>query len=161
MATALGVTYTDNQINELVLEPKPLSKDWRRRFRMMPKRGHNERDLELKCASGNEYRLILRQSKVNFLDFSVILAVHVPLSNRLFRLQRYNGKSHQHTNHLEGHTFYDFHIHKATERYQLRGESEDAYAEVTNRYIDFNGAVHCMLTDANFLVSDSDQLSMF
>lgn len=161
MANALGITYTDDQIKELVLEPKPLSEDWRRRFRMIPKLGHNERNLDFSCASGNEYRLILRQSKVNLLDFSVILAVHIPLSNRLFRLQRYNGKSHEHTNQLEGNTFYDFHIHRATERYQMSGEREDAYAEVTNRYTDFDGAVHCMLTDANFDVPDKDQLSMF
>ncbi|MDZ7814842.1 MAG: DUF1828 domain-containing protein [Planctomycetota bacterium] len=39
-------------------------------------------------------------------------------------MRRYNGKSHQHTNKIEGNTFFDFHIHQATERYQEFGERE-------------------------------------
>ena len=69
---------------------------------------------------------MLRQNKINRLDFSVILAVRVPQSNLLFRLRRYNGKSHEHTNHIEGDTFYDYHIHMATERYQEIGTRKDA-----------------------------------
>ena len=102
--------------------------------------------------AGNEFRLILRQNQINPIDFSVILAVQVPESNLVFRLLRFNGRSHQHTNHIEGETFYDFHIHTATERYQAIGTREDAYAEPTERYGDFYGAFQCMITDANLKV---------
>ena len=56
--------------------------------------------------------------------------MRVPQSNRVFRLRRYNGKSHEHTNPIEKEIFYDFHIHTATERYQvLENKKEDTYAE--------------------------------
>ena len=87
------------------------------------------------------------------------MAVRVPQSNRLFRLRRNNGRSHEHTNSVEGETFYDYHIHTATERYQEIGAREDAYAEATARYSDFAGAVGCMLEDANFDTPFGDQLS--
>lgn len=93
--------------------------------------------------------------------FSIILAIAVPRSNQLFRLRRYNGKSHEHTNHIEGDTFYDFHIHKATERYQEIGTREDAYAEPTGRYGDFHGALRCLIRDANFDVPSNAQRDFF
>ena len=128
----MAVTYTEDEIAAFVGERKSLSKDWRARCQLRDKRGHKERELDFTGDAGSEFRLILRQSIVNALDFSVILAVHVPQSNQMFRLWRCNGKSHQHTNHIEGNTFYDFHIHMATERYQQIGSREDAYAEVTD-----------------------------
>jgi hypothetical protein len=154
-------TYSDNEITALVQERKPLPADWRTRAQLRPKRGHEERDLELTGGGGNEFRVILRKNMVNPLDFSIILAVRVLGSNTIFRLRRYNGKSHEHTNHLEGVTFYDFHIHIATERYQEIGTREDAYAEPTDRYGDFNGALLCLLNDANFDVPPEVQVSLF
>ena len=95
-------------------------------FDFVPKRDTRNRDLELRGDAGSEFSVMLRQNKINRLDFSVILAVRVPQSNLLFRLRRYNGKSHEHANHIEGDTFYDYHIHMATERYQEIGTREDA-----------------------------------
>jgi hypothetical protein len=154
-------TYSDQEIVMLVQEQKPLPADWRGRMRLRPKRGHDERDLELTGNAGSEFRLILRQNKVNPLDFSIILAVRVPSSNQVFRLRRYNGKSHEHTNHIEEVTFYDFHIHMATERYQALGTREDAYAEPTDRYGDFHGALRCLIDDANLEVPPEAQASLF
>jgi hypothetical protein len=107
------------------------------------------------------YRLILRQSNFNTLDFSVILTVCPPDLNQLFRLRRYNGKSHEHTNQIEENTFYDFHIHHATERYQENGSREDAFAEITDRYADFHTALRCMLKDCGFEMSQDAQLRLF
>ena len=154
-------TYSDREIASLMEERKPLPPDWRNRIRLRPKRGHDERDLQLTGEAGNEFRLILRQNRVNRLDFSLILAVQVPESNQIFRLRRYNGKSHEHTNHIEEETFYDFHIHMATERYQEIGTREDAYAEATDRYADFGGALRCLIEDANFSVPPEDQGNLF
>lgn len=102
-------------------------------------------------AQGSEFRIIIRRSQFNPLDFSVIPAHKVPMSNELFRLRRYNGRSHWHTNPLERQTFYDFHIHQATERYQVLGAKEDHYAVPTDKYADLDGASTCMLSECGFI----------
>ena len=71
------------------------------------------------------------------MDFSLILGFFPKNSLQVFRLRRFNGKSHEHTNKLEKETFYDFHIHMASERYQSSGLREDAFALATDRYADF------------------------
>ena len=156
----MAAPYTDLDIEELLRERKPLPQNWRNRLSSRLKRGHREGSIDCTGADGNVFRLILRRNRVNHLDFSVILAVQVPFSNRLFRLLRCNGRSHQHTNSIEGDTFYDFHIHMATERYQQIGSREDSYAEVTNEYSDFQGAVNCMVREAAFDFPPRDQLSL-
>lgn len=157
----MAVTYSDGEIAVLLQERKPLPPDWRNRIRLRPKRGHDEQQLEMRGDQGSEFHLILRQNKINPLDFSIILAVRVPQSNQLFRLRRHNGKSHEHTNHIEAATFYDFHIHIATERYQEIGAREDAYAEPTDRYGDFHGALHCLIDDSNLDAPPEAQRSLF
>jgi Domain of unknown function DUF1828 len=76
--------------------------------------------------------LIVRRNQIDVLDFSVILGWEMPSLMRVFRLQRCNGRSHEHLNPLEGgEPFFDFHVHTATERYQLHGSNEEHYAERT------------------------------
>lgn len=158
----MAIRLNDTEISHLLAERKPLPPDYRERIQTKPKRGHKERELDVKGADGSEFRLILRQSEFNPLDFSVILAYRPPKTNQLFRLRRYNGKSHEHTNTLEGRTFYDFHVHTATERYQDEsGLREDAYAEPTNRFADFHGAIRCMLGDCGFDVPPDTQGTLF
>jgi len=153
----MAVTYTDQEIESLMRERKFLPSDWRRRARMMLKRGHQERHFDITGVDGSEFRVILRQSTANVLDFSAILAVRVPQSSQVFRLRRYNGRSHEHTNHIEGLSFYDFHIHLATERYQELGAREDAYAEPTDRYGTWQDALLCLFDDASFDVPRGPQ----
>ena len=81
--------------------------------------------------------------------------------NQFFRLRRYNGKSHEHTNHIEGESFYNFHVHLATERYQDLGTREVAYAESTEHYSDFRGAVQCLIDDVNLEISPEAQSGLF
>ena len=76
-------------------------------------------------------------------------------------MRRYNGKSHEHTNPLEGETFYDFHIHMATDRYQRTGNREDTYAEVTDRYTGLDEAVSCLAEDCNVILPDESQMQLF
>ena len=154
----MSTIYTDLEIQALVEEPKPLPNNWRQRLQLAHKRGHDEKSLDLLGGNGSEFRLILRQSQINVLDFSIILGILIPESNRVFRLRRHNGKSHSHTNHIENETFYDFHIHMATERYQQIGAREDTYAEVTNRYSNLQEALTRMLRDVSFVFPDEDQL---
>jgi len=157
----MPATFSDGEIKRLIQERKRLPGDWRSKLRLRPKRGHRERDLEIVGDDGGEFRIILRQSEVNPLDFSVILAARVPESTRIFRLLRYNGKSHEHTNQIEGNTFYDFHIHRATERYEELGFREDAYAEPTDRYAELSGAVRCLIDDANLEAPPREQGTLF
>ncbi len=152
---------TDVDIQRLIMEEKPLPSDFEKRLQMKLKRGHKEAELDLKGTNGSEFRLILRQSEFNSLDFSVILAYRMPYSNQLFRLRRYNGKSHEHTNKLEGTTLFDFHIHQATERYQDSGFREDTFAEPTQRFGDVHGALQALLQDCGFTKSSSGQTTLF
>ncbi len=156
----MTVRYTDQQIASFLSEQKALPENWQARARMSRKRKHKERHIDIEGADGSEFRIILKQSEVNVLDFSVILGVLMPQSNLLFRLRRCNGKSHPHTNRMEGNSFYDFHIHMATERYQEMGMREDAYAETTDRYGTFDGALQCLYEDANIDVPGGLQLEL-
>ena len=91
-------TYSDQEISVLIQERKALPRDWRSRSQLRPKRGHEERDLELVGGAGSEFHVILRKNTINALDFSIIVAVRVPNSNTLFRLaslQRQESRAHQ------------------------------------------------------------------
>jgi hypothetical protein len=104
---------------------------------------------------------MLRVAQLNALDFSVILGVERPNTTRLFHLRRYNGKAHEHANRLERTpAFYDYHIHRATERYQRTGSREEHYAEVTNRYVDLHGAFACLVEDCGFVLPEDPQMAL-
>ena len=117
--------------------------------------------MDIQGADSSDFRIILRQSFFNPLDFSIILSFRPLHSNRIFRLRRYNGKSHEHTNTIEEDTFYDFHIHQATERYQMIGAREDTFAEPTDKFSVFHEAISCMLKDCNFEVPVDPQRKLF
>ena len=155
----MAARLTDSEIAQLIREPKPLPNDYRARIQVRPKRGHRERELEVTGANGGEFVLILRQSEFNALDFSAILGYRLPKSSQIFRLRRYNGRSHQHTNAIESEEFYDFHIHEATERYQELGAREDTYARPSDRFADFLGAMRCLLDDCGFEIPQDSQTS--
>lgn len=158
----MPITFSDQEIQSLIEEPKTLPGDWLHLTTLRPKRGHEENQLDLTGEHGNRFYLILRKNSLNHLDFSVIIATLVPNSNKRFRLRRYNGKSHEHANKIEREKFYDFHIHYATERYQeLRHGREDSYAKPTTRYSDYQGAISCLIDDCNVKLHDMDQRTLF
>lgn len=157
----MAANPTDTEIAALIAEAKPLPDDYRSRTQPRPKRGHRERELEVDGTNGNKFRVVLRQSDINPLDFSVILAWIPPQSTTAFRLCRYNGKSHEHTNTLESQRFYDFHIHRATERYQQSGLREDSFAEPTSRYQDLAGALRTLIQDCGFQLPANSQAELF
>ena len=96
----MGDFLTDDEIQALLHEPKRLPEDYSTRLRPKPKRGHTEAELVVQGDAGSEFRVVIRRSNRNRLDFSVILIYRVPGSTKVLRLRRYNGKSHQHTNPL-------------------------------------------------------------
>jgi hypothetical protein len=153
--------YSDADIANLLSEQKPLPVDYQVRLTFSQKRGHKASEIETTGVNGNVFVLKLRQNDFNILDFSVVLGVVSKDTNTVFRLRRYNGKSHEHTNRIEGESFYDFHIHTATERYQDLGAKEEFYAEVTDRYANLSGALAAAIKDCGFRIEPSAQVDLF
>ncbi len=83
-------------------------------------------------------------------NVQTIVAVNIPSLKKHFILRRYNGCNHEHTNKIEAETITGFHIHIATERYQKYKQKAEGYAQKTDRYNNVNGALQCLLEDANF-----------
>lgn len=153
---------TDAQLTDYEAESKPLPTDYERRlFTFSSSSGHARSQLDVDGDRGNRYSISLRQGLFNPLDFSAIFSVYLA-GGVEFRLRRYNGKAHTHSNKIErGPRFYDFHIHRTTERYQLAGGCRpDGFAEVTNRYSDLWSAVACLLDDCNFVRPLDTQLTL-
>jgi len=157
MEFLMAAILSDQDIASLIQEKKPLPPDYQRRLKLRRKRGHREASLDITGVQAHEFRLILRQNAFNPLDFSVILAYLPAGTNRLFRLCRYNGKSHEHTNSIENQKFYEFHTHRATERYQEIGANEDAYAEPAEGFGTLRGALSCMFAECGFEVPPNVQ----
>jgi hypothetical protein len=116
------------EIEALLAEEKALPARWRQR--LFPQKDGNPRrhlhsQIEFDGVAGNRFRLVVRRSRHNPLDFSVILLLLE--RGEEYRLRRHNGKhSSRHTNRYEQQRGEPgsrlpscFHIHKATERYQL------------------------------------------
>ena len=139
-------TITDAQIKEYIKEKKTLPQNFKPIFK--ERNGQNCFEKEIIGDSGNIFKIIIRQSKFNSLDFSVIFSVLI--NGVLFRIRRYNGDSHDHTNKIERETIDGFHIHMATERYQENGFKEEGFAEKTTRYNDWQTALKVMITENNF-----------
>lgn len=150
---------TDVEVGLLITMPKSLPPGHEQLFRLKPKRGHKESQLEIEMEDGSKFTLMMREADDNPLDFSAILAYDRPAGGKRFILRRYNGKSHEHANAVEqGPLFYDFHIHYITDRYQRRkGGKPEGYAEVTDRYGDLSGAMDCLIKDCNFIVAKEDK----
>ncbi|GBD96915.1 MAG TPA: hypothetical protein ENG83_13285 [Nitrospirae bacterium] len=157
----MAAKYTDQEITMFINERKPLPDDYRSKIKLKEKRGHKEKELDAEGENGNKFSLILRQSNINPLDFSIILVLCPPDTTQPFRLRRYNGKSHEHTNHIEGNTFYSFHVHMATERYQELGTREDTYAEPVDSFDDVQSALRSMFNDCGFDVPQDPQPVLF
>ena len=157
----MSVRVTDADIARLIGQPKPVPADWRTKLKPKAKRGHSEAQLDVVGVDGDAFRIIVRQTLSNLLAFSVILAWRAPGSNVLFRLRRYNGRAHWHSNTIEADRFYSAHIHLATERYQAIGEREDFFAEPSNRFADLDGALACMAVDCALAAPGPSQLTLF
>lgn len=161
----------DREITDLISEPKVVPDNWFSRLDAKDKAHyqHKEKEIDVEGSNGNLFRVIIRENKLNVLDFSIILTLRERDSNVEYNLLRYNGKHpSKHTNKWEkekgvsDHTFGpSFHIHKATQRYQESGYKIDGYAEVTTLYSDFHSALNQFLLECNFKREDEGQPSLF
>ena len=146
---------SDSQIETLIQECKLLPMEWSQKFIQVEKKGHTEFHLSVPGNAGRKFEIIRRESNFNSANFSVVLGVYFPGDNECFRLRRYNGNNHTHTNQIEKIEVCGFHIHMTTEKYQRKHLQDeriqiDGYAESTTRYKDIEGALRCLIKDANF-----------
>ncbi len=148
----MPIILTDGDIARLVGEEKIAPANLRAKLvKLRAVRGHSEGKFDITGSGGSAFRVIVRQSDTNPLSFSVILAYLPPGSNVWFRLRRFNGSNHEHTNKIEeSKVSFTNHIHYATERYQNLGMKEDAYAEADPRFYDLEGAVDALIADCGF-----------
>jgi hypothetical protein len=161
----------DNEITDLIAEPKSMPKNLFSRLELRDKSHfqHKEKEIDIEGSNGNLFRVIIRQNKLNILDFSIILTLKEKDSNAEYNLIRFNGKHpSQHTNKWEkenkipNHTFDPaFHIHMATQRYQESSYKIDGYAEVTTLYSDFHSALEQFLLKCNIKTEDDGQANLF
>jgi len=158
----MEVFLSDYEIQELIRERKPMTISPDELFQnMKDKRGHRGSEHLIPRSDGSSFVIKVRVGNENPMDFSAILGFSPPKSTKLFLLCRYNGKSHEHKNTLEGeNAFYDFHIHTATERYQREGIKEEYFAVTTDRYSTVQEALNCMIADCNIVVPQNPQLHL-
>src|SRR5688572_16974714 len=94
---------TEGEIQKLLAERKPLAANWQTRLKPRQKADmrYTHRELSLKGDDGDDFRVIVRQSIPNVLDFSIILTF-IDSDGAEYRLVRFNGKHpSQHTNKVE------------------------------------------------------------
>jgi hypothetical protein len=107
------VKFTDLQINEFIIEEKPLPSGYRDLLigsKMKKKDSHKRSELNISGINGTNFVIHVRQNLLYPLNFSVILSCELVETTGEFRLRRYNGK-HVHTNMIERNRLHDFHIH--------------------------------------------------
>lgn len=155
------IVLNDAEISNLIQERKEFPLNYQSLFQTKDKKGHKEQQLLIPRSDGSQFKVILRQNRKNVLDFSLILGYIPPKTTALFILRRYNGKSHQHTNNIERETFYDFHIHQATERYQALGFEEDGFAVTSFEYTDVHSALDCFIRDCLIDLPVNRQVKLF
>lgn len=153
--------FTDEEINSYISEEKIFPGTIEEFLIFKEFDGHKSASVELPRSDGSRFIIKLRQNLNDINDFSAIIVFQEKGNNKYFKLRRYNGKSHEHTNKLERNKFYAFHIHIATQRYQDAHRKEESYAEETSRYSDINGALNSLLNDCNIRIAINPQLSLF
>ena len=160
---------TDGEIQDLIDEPKTMGCSVDSLLSGMKSKlggkgvSHLQNSRKFPRSNGvGEWLIYLRRSKEYMFDFSCGLKFIPKGRKQAFTLIRYNGKSHYHTNRLENENpFYDFHIHRATEKYQNSSYGEEHYAIPTERYADIHGAFRCLLVDCQARPLDDRQARLF
>jgi len=166
----MGRVLSETEIDSLLGEEKRLPLEWERRVQVRPKSNQSfkERGFEIEGVSGSHFRVVLRQSNLNPLDFSIILLFRDSEGTE-YRLIRFNGR------HPSGHTTKwekrrarpnsgfrnECHVHRATERYQLEGLDIDGYAEVTHDYDSFETALDRFVGARGFRLPNDPQKWLF
>ncbi|MBN2238416.1 MAG: hypothetical protein JW712_01475 [Dehalococcoidales bacterium] len=152
---------TDEEIQQLLAEPKPLESKWESRLKLKQKtqEAFSQRDVSIQLSNGHVFTLVLRSNHLSPSDFSVIL-VFKDTDGSEYILRRHNGAHpSRHTNEYEkrygllnSHLPICHHRHLATERYQREGLKIDGYAEKADDYNDIQSAQQAMINEAGFVI---------
>lgn len=120
------------------------------RAKKLEKRGSEQVNYEAEAATGEKFRVYVRQNMRIPEGFSCGLLYLAP-SGEPVTLTRYNGSDHEHANPLDGGGPMPAacHIHKATERYMQAGRKAEHFAEATARYSNLEGALRALILDCN------------
>lgn len=98
-----------------------------------------EKNIKLDCEEYN-CQMRIRQSVDRYTNFSVILVCKDCSGNDRVIL-RLNGNHGRHKNRIEKNIVDGPHIHKMTERYQIKTTHPDGYAEATDEYTTLDEAI--------------------
>jgi hypothetical protein len=148
----MASVLSDAQIQSMIKEKKKVPK-LRSGYKRKIVAGHYRVGVSAIGNSGERYYLYCNEAIDDPLEFSVGLGYEKRDINRLFLLQRYNSPDFPgHENPIEGEVITGFHIHTATQRYQIFGKrQEEKYAEATERYSNSDEALSCLLNDCGIL----------
>ncbi len=152
MPSILGDIRIKQLIKEKKFIPRAPSK-----FKRKIIGGHYRFGTAIIGVSGEKYYLYCNESIDDPGEFSVGLGYEKRDINRLFLLHRYNAPDYPgHVNPIEEEIIDGFHIHTATERYQIFGKKqEEKYATATTRFNNSESALVCLLTDCGILEGQS------
>lgn len=158
--------FPDGKISQLIQEQKVFGDNWEKQVQGKHKRGGKEASISLKGEFGSKFQLVVNQNSFNRANFCIVLGFYPVPSKKLFRLLRYDGNDHAHTNKLlKGDSIefieYQCHRHISTERYQDAGEKSDSYAEPDNRYSNLEEAFECAIQDCNIVYPYDKTLPLF
>jgi hypothetical protein len=156
---------SDGEIGLLIAEKKTLPQKWEAWLKpKLSPDGYLRKRHEVTGEDGHDFVIDVRASVIGQSDFSVILPV-ADADGQRYVLARFNGRHlSDHTNKWEKKNRKtnfrfrnDFHIHRATERYQLAGFPIDGYAEPTRNYSSFDAALRCFVSSNGFVIEREDR----
>lgn len=142
-------SLSDQQIAELIATPKRVINPG---LKPKPQKSSMQVTYELVEVHGaRRFSLYLRSNPRDPESFSCGLSYVLDGPDKMVTLCRYNGSNHVHYNPIESgaRIAHQCHIHMATQRYMEIGDKCDKFAESTDRYSDFDGALACILQDCN------------
>lgn len=148
-----GNVIADAIVERIIREPKYISgKVNPHELSPSEKEGFLMKTVKLEC-DAYDCRMMIRQCMDRPSNFSVIL-VYKDFNKNDHVILRLNGNHGRHKNRIEGDVISGPHIHKMTERYQVRTTHPDGYAEATDKYTDLTGAINIFMEMANIRYSD-------
>jgi len=138
---------TDKEIERLISMEKAIDNP---QAKMREKRGSMQVNYEARAATGERFKVYVRQNMRIPEGFSCGL-IYLCASGESVTLARYNGSDHEHTNPLDAQERLppSCHIHRATERYMRAGRKAEHFAAATSRYTNLDGALRALVDDCS------------
>lgn len=128
---------TDADLDRLQRERKRVENP---NARWIRRQGNDRKDYHLDGASGTHYKLFLRRSLYDALQYTAGIAVVKP-DGTLLTLARYNGS------HFHGSARLAPHVHLTTAQAIRDGLKPECGASPTDRYVEVEGALRCVVHD--------------